>query len=170
METIKKGTQKKSATILLQESLRKAGYDVSTDGIFGPGTDQAVRDFQKKHNLVADGVVGHKSWMKFMVLFPKLFERLAKRFLSQKDINKVAKDLEVEPAAINAVREVEAGGTGFQGERPKILFEGHVFYKQLKKHGIDPAQHAAGNEDILYPDWSASNRKYYKMDQYARLK
>lgn len=170
METIKKGTQKKSATILLQESLRKAGYHVNTDGIFGPDTDQAVRDFQKKNKLVVDGVVGHKSWMKLMVLFPKLFERLAQRFLSQKDINKVAKDLAVQPAAINAVREVEAGGTGFQGERPKILFEGHVFYRQLKKHGINPVQHLAGNEDILYPDWSASNRKYYKMDQYARLK
>jgi len=169
VETIKKGTQKKSATILLQESLRKAGYDVSCDGIFGPGTDKALRNFQKKNGLVADGVVGPKSWMKFVVLFPEHFKRLTKRFLSQADINQVAKDLEVEPAAINAVREVEAGGTGFQGERPKILFEGHVFYKQLKKHGIDPAKHLAGNEDILYSKWNKSTRKYYKLDQYARL-
>jgi hypothetical protein len=108
--------------------------------------------------------------MKFMVLFPEHFKQLTKRFLSQADIDKVAKDLEVEPAAINAVREVEAGGTGFQGERPKILFEGHVFYRQLKKHGIDPAQHLAGNEDILYSKWNESTRKYYKLDQYARLK
>ena len=170
METIKKGTQKKSATILLQESLCKAGYDLSSDGIFGYGTDRAVRDFQKKNKLVADGVVGQKSWMKFVVLFPEHFAQLTKKFLSQADINKVAKDLEVEPAAVNAVREVEAGGTGFQGERPKILFEGHVFYRQLKKHGIDPAKHLAGNEDILYPKWNESTRKYYKADQYARLK
>jgi hypothetical protein len=128
-----------------------------------------VRDFQKKNGLVADGVVGQKSWMKLTVLFPQYFEQLTGRFLSQADINKVAKDLQVEPAAVNAVREVEAGGSGFQGERPKILFEGHVFYKQLKSRGIDPAQHTAGNEDILYPKWNDSIRKHYKGDQYARL-
>ena len=104
-----------------------------------------------------------------MVLFPGHFEKLTARFLSQADINKVAKDLGVEPAAVNAVCEVEAGGTGFQGERPKILFEGHEFYKQLKKRGIDPLKHAEGNEDILYPRWNASIKKYYKGDQYARL-
>ena len=115
METIKKGTSKKSSTLLLQELLRKAGYEVSIDGSFGPGTDKAVRDFQKKNKLVADGVVGQKSWIKFSVLFPDHFEKLTTRFLSQTDINKVAKDRRVEPAAVNAVREVEAGCTGFQG-------------------------------------------------------
>lgn len=169
METIKKGTSRKGATILLQELLRKAGYNVAVDGDFGPGTDKAVRDFQKKNGLEADGVVGPKSWMKFTVMFPDYFKKLTAKFLSQKDINKVAKDLGVEPAAVKAVREVEAGGSGFRGERPKILFEGHVFWKQLKKHGINPQQHRAGNENILYPRWTKQIRKYYKEDQYARL-
>jgi len=166
METIKKGTSRKSSTILLQELLRKAGYDISVDGDFGPGTDRAVRDFQKKNKLEADGVVGPKSWMKLMVLFPDYFEKLTTKFLSQNDINRVAKDLGVEPAAVKAVREVEAGGSGFQGERPKILFEGHWFWKRLKAHGIDPSKHKAGNEDIVYSRWTT---KYYKGDQFARL-
>src|SRR5262245_53137882 len=31
---------------------------IAEDGIFGPGTDRAVRDFQGRNHLVVDGVVG----------------------------------------------------------------------------------------------------------------
>jgi peptidoglycan hydrolase-like protein with peptidoglycan-binding domain len=169
MDTIKQGTTQKGATFLLQELLREAGYAISVDGDFGPGTDRAVRDFQRKNKLEADGVVGPKSWMKFMLLFPGHFEKLAEKFLSQDDIDQVAEDLGVEPVAVKAVREVEAGGAGFRGERPKILFEGHIFWKQLQQRGIDPGRHETGNEDILYPRWTDAIRKYYRGDQYARL-
>ena len=36
--------------------------NVSIDGIFGPITDEAVRNFQKENNLVVDGIVGTKTW------------------------------------------------------------------------------------------------------------
>jgi hypothetical protein len=42
----------------LQESLQKAGITVSVDWVFGPGTDKAVKEFQQKKGLVADGIVG----------------------------------------------------------------------------------------------------------------
>ena len=34
------------------------------DGIFGPLTEEAVKEYQKTHGLVADGIVGDKTWAK----------------------------------------------------------------------------------------------------------
>jgi hypothetical protein len=42
----------------LQRALNAAGAHLATDGAFGPRTEQAVRDFQRKANVAADGVVG----------------------------------------------------------------------------------------------------------------
>jgi hypothetical protein len=76
--------------------------------------------------------------------------------------------LHVDRAAIKAVYQVEAGGAGFLGLRPKILFEGHVFWRLLKDGGRDPAALAAGNEDILYQKWTS---EHYRggLAEYDRL-
>jgi peptidoglycan hydrolase-like protein with peptidoglycan-binding domain len=42
----------------IQYQLNEAGYNLKIDGIFGHRTDAAVKDFQEKHNLVDDGIVG----------------------------------------------------------------------------------------------------------------
>ena len=151
MKTIKQGTTVKGDTILLQQLLREAGYDIAVDGDFGSKTDSAVRDFQEKHKLVADGVVGPKTWIKFTIMFPAHFKKLAERFLSEDDLRKAAKKLGIEVATVKAVRHVEAKGTGFKDEWPVILFERHIFWRRLKEHGKDPADHREGNEDILSP-------------------
>lgn len=46
----------------LQQKLKDAGFAISVvDGVFGPGTDKAVKEFQQKNSLVADGIVGLKT-------------------------------------------------------------------------------------------------------------
>lgn len=53
------GDQVKAAQCLL----KAAGFDPGTpDGVFGPGTATAARNFQTSKGLTADGVVGPKTW------------------------------------------------------------------------------------------------------------
>lgn len=47
-----------SDVVKLQEKLKAAGIAVGVDGEFGPGTDKAVKEFQQKNSLTADGIVG----------------------------------------------------------------------------------------------------------------
>ena len=69
---------------------------------------------------------------------------------------------------VRAVYKVESGGSGFWALRPKILFEGHVFWRQLKKLGKDPAALHPGFGDVLYPKWDRT--KYVGgPGEYARL-
>ena len=42
----------------LQAALKQAGMAIEPDGVFGKNTDQAIKQFQQRKGLVADGVVG----------------------------------------------------------------------------------------------------------------
>lgn len=92
------------------------------------------------------------------------------RKISEEDIAECAAELEIEPALINAVIKVESSGSGFLSDgRPKILFEGHIFWDLLIKKGKKPQDYATAHPDIVYPSWT---KKYYssKMsDEYKRL-
>lgn len=61
MKTLRKG-DKGDDVRTLQRALNKAGYSVVEDGDYGEKTRLAVVAFQRAHALVADGVVGEKTW------------------------------------------------------------------------------------------------------------
>ena len=90
--------------------------------------------------------------------------------LSIEDVRQLASAYNLEAALIMAVQKVETAGRGgfLSDDRPIILFEGHIFWSQLKKIGKDPATYALGNEDILYPKWT---KQHYKggVGEYTRL-
>ncbi|WP_053221564.1 peptidoglycan-binding domain-containing protein [Limnoraphis robusta] len=46
----------------LQSRLNIVGSALKIDGIFGSGTEAAVKRFQKDNNLTIDGIVGPKTW------------------------------------------------------------------------------------------------------------
>jgi hypothetical protein len=59
--TLKPG-DKGAAVRLLQHALVRLGYSPGTiDGVYGPGTESAVKQFQQAHGLVADGIAGTKT-------------------------------------------------------------------------------------------------------------
>jgi murein DD-endopeptidase MepM/ murein hydrolase activator NlpD len=45
----------------IQKYLKILGYNVSPDGIFGKGTENSVKSFQKSQNLSVDGIAGDKT-------------------------------------------------------------------------------------------------------------
>ena len=63
--TIKKGSKGADVT-KLQTLLMKKGYALpkyGADGSFGAETLNAVKNFQKDHELTVDGIVGKNTWV-----------------------------------------------------------------------------------------------------------
>jgi hypothetical protein len=168
MDTIQRGSAPQREATLLQVFLREAGYDVNPDGDYGPGTERAVRQFQIDHGLVVDGVAGQKTWTTLFALHPDLLQQITQRWLSQQQISDFAAAHQLEVPVVRAVYSVEAAGMGFIGLQPKILFEGHVFWRELVARGKNPSDYTAGNEDILFPSYNP--RSYVGgLAEYDRL-
>ena len=96
--------------------------------------------------------------------------------LTLSDFKTCADSLKVDLAIILALRELEVGDkTGFLPDgRPRILFEGHVFWKELKERGKNPADYYVGNEDILYPKWTKSHylggvKEYHRLEKAVKI-
>lgn len=144
----------------LQILLAANGYNVPQTGEFDQDTEKVVRAFQQVRHLSVDGLAGDRTMGALRL------QATAKLRVTEKDFQDVADDLGVDLAAVKAVQKVETGGRGgfFLPGKPAILFEGHVFWKQLK----NPESHRAGNEDILYEKWV---KDHYRggMREYDRL-
>jgi len=153
----------------LEEILTKLGYNVYVSNYFGRDTDGSVRDFQNKNGLVVDGIVGLKTWSKLIEAERNLIA-FNDKFLSENDIQDFAQKFNLEVAMVKAVNEIESRGKGFLlGGKPIILFEGHVFWRELVKRGVNPKDYLSEDtKDVLYKKWT---RKYYKggVKEYDRL-
>lgn len=83
-----------------------------------------------------------------------------------------AKNLACSVADIRAIDEIESAGSGFltRSKIPKILFEGQVFYRIIKKnHGVAMAQKAAAIDGtICYAKWTHAHY-IGREGEYVRL-
>lgn len=91
--------------------------------------------------------------------------------LTNEMIADIARKNQIDPAALLAVKEVESNGVGFlPNGKPKILFEGHIFYRLLAQ-SVNTAslnQLCKQYPNIVYPTWNRS--KYFGGDrEYIRL-
>lgn len=84
------------------------------------------------------------------------------RRLAQGDVGDAARAIGISTAVLLAFLEVEAAGRGFDNKnRPKMLFEPHVFWRNLSGKLRDVAA-AAG---LAYAKW----KRNYPADSYPRL-
>jgi len=157
MQFLKKGSTRQKPILLLQAFLREGGYLTVIDGKFGSGTERAIKHYQRDNSLVVDGIVGEKSWTRLYQQFPDLLSRIVSKYLSESDITETANDHDLDVALLKSVNEVESSGAGFIVDRPKILFEGHVFWKELKKQDIDPKKFKNDHPNIVYSKWTHSH-------------
>jgi peptidoglycan hydrolase-like protein with peptidoglycan-binding domain len=70
----------------LQYLLRHRGHSIAADGIFGPKTEAAVRAFQASANLVADGIVGRRTWPAVVVTIRRNSRGDAVRAMQYQDV------------------------------------------------------------------------------------
>jgi len=164
-----------SSVAFLQELLAKLGYQITATGYFGKSTELAVIDFQSKNHLVVDGKVGIKTWT-IIIEKTNPADAFGGKFLEEQDLINFADQYGLELAAVKAVNEVESSGKGFLIDgRPKILFEGHIFWRELKNRGVDPTTLANfNNSDILYPKWTKQHylggtREYERLEKAVSL-
>ena len=123
---------------------------------FDSELDTKVKKYQKENGLLSDGVVGYKTWKSLILNYRK--KHKSSPDIQEWDYEMFGKLLGVNPACLKAVQKVETGGKGGfeRNGKPQILFEGHVFWRELTKIGIDPVKIQSGNENILYKTWTKS--------------
>lgn len=84
--------------------------------------------------------------------------------LSDSDVRTIAGYLGCEIAAVRAVLRIEAAGKGFDSQgRPKMLFEPHIFYREL---GAGAKRDRAVKDGLAYAKWKVGG---YPSDSYPRL-
>ncbi len=174
--SVGKGAQNEPQDVLLvKRLLAKFGYKLPLNGNADPALNSAIGKFQT-------------TWLDIdkpdQRIDPagRTWNTLIGIGRIKGSLDAMARQYDLEPAVILAIQSVESGNNGYLPDgRPKILFEGHVFWRQLKNAGMNPADHVAGNEDILFEKSDRSKyiggkaeydrlEKAVKIDRLAALK
>ena len=84
--------------------------------------------------------------------------------LAESDFRRAAEELDCDEASIRAVAEVESRGGGFlRDDRPKILFEAHIFSRRTD-HAFDRS-----HPDVSSRKWNKALYGPGGANQYRRL-
>ena len=147
MITVKSGTSDPDV-LYLQRFL-----GLTPDGAFGPKTDTALKAWQKDNGLTPDGIAGPKTW--------ELIMSKTRVKICESDWQRLAEKLGCEVNVLKAIKQVETGSTGpFDSSgRPTILFEAHLFWRNLVGLGKNPNSYVASHRGILSKSW---NKALYK--------
>jgi peptidoglycan hydrolase-like protein with peptidoglycan-binding domain len=90
------------------------------------------------------------------------FKGPAKR-IEDLDLPRIGAEIGVGEDEVHMLIDVEAAGSGFESAgRPKMLFEPHIFWREL---GPGKARDTAAKQGLAYPKW----KKGYPKDSYPRL-
>jgi hypothetical protein len=94
--------------------------------------------------------------------------------ITMQEYQSASKLFNLEVGLIQTVAAVESKGDGMLEGKPLILFEPHVFWRELKLVGIKPEDHLEGNKDILYPKWTPGkygpvSKQHERLDRAAKI-
>lgn len=89
--------------------------------------------------------------------------------LTKQDFQNIAQELGIEPEVVQAVTQVEAPRGAFDDQgRLTILFEAHVFWRELKAKNINPKIYLPTYKDVLSEKWDPKLYGKYSA-QWPRL-
>lgn len=118
-----------------------------------------VKKYQKAHGLKDDGIVGYNTWS--MLLIEDRNKNHYSPKITEYDYTLFSHLLGVYSRALKAVMIVESNNNGFlKSGKPVILFEPHIFYRELRNENInlEPLM-SEENKDLLSKTW---NKALYK--------
>ncbi|PGO60732.1 N-acetylmuramoyl-L-alanine amidase [Priestia megaterium] len=146
---IRKGDQG-SAVEKLQKALSDLGYKLAVDGIFGSGTQDDVKDFQKKNGLTADGIVGDATWAK--LIKPAKVENPLGSLVIKVDVLNIRRDADVNsPITGKALKGSKFPVYGHKDGMYRIATEGGKWVSDNEKYvEYTPVKVEKVEEDIFY--------------------